>query len=231
MTRLHLSTARGDSFPGATCTCTCIGLHLSHRSDSERLPSFVSRVPFAYADGAWLYIPEIMPLRVRGKAVGLATFINWGPANFASAFLTPWMLQKQVLGAGGTLLFFGCIAACFVPYAALLLPETKGKPLEKVLPMFEFDGCTGFRQFVVGNIRHGCGVGAPSAAGPAQGPHGGGHAGAEGGLRQRTTRGLPAEVVVAAASSPNVLELATAGTSTSSPRGPIQPTVQVQVHE
>lgn len=43
--------------------------------------------------GAWLYIPEIMPLRVRGKAVGLCTFINWGPANNLSATLTPWLLQ------------------------------------------------------------------------------------------------------------------------------------------
>ena len=39
--------------------------------------------------GAWLYIPEIMPLRVRGKAVGLCTCVNWGPANLSSAFLTP----------------------------------------------------------------------------------------------------------------------------------------------
>lgn len=176
-----------------------------------------------------------MPLRVRGKAVGLATFINWGPANFASAFLTPWMLQKQVLGAGGTLLFFGCIAACFVPYAALLLPETRGKPLEKVLPMFDFDGRAGFLQFVVGNVKHGCGVLAPSAAGPAEGPCGGGRAGAEAASRQRMARGLPAEVVVAAAASPHGLELEIGGTSTSSLCDQTQPTaqeqVQVQVHE
>eukprot|EP01047_Picozoa_sp_COSAG01_P031542 COSAG01_NODE_2244_length_8081_cov_4.590829_1_plen_133_part_00 len=54
--------------------------------------------------GAWLYIPEIMPLRVRGKAVGLCTFVNWGPANNLSAMLTPWMLKPDVFGAGGTLL-------------------------------------------------------------------------------------------------------------------------------
>lgn len=111
--------------------------------------------------GAWLYIPEIMPLRVRGKAVGLATFINWGPANLASAFLTPWMLQRKVLGAGGTLLFFGCIAAAVVPAAALFLPETKGQPLEDVLPMFAFSGLGGLRQFVRGNVAHGQGVKPP----------------------------------------------------------------------
>lgn len=108
--------------------------------------------------GAWLYIPEIMPLRVRGKAVGLATFINWGPANLASAFLTPWMLQRSVLGAGGTLLLFGCIAAVFVPAALLFLPETKGQPLENVLSMFAFSGLRGLRRFIHGNLTHGGGV-------------------------------------------------------------------------
>jgi len=42
-----------------------------------------------------------MPLRVRGKAVGLCTFVNWGPANNLSATLTPWLLQEKVLGADG----------------------------------------------------------------------------------------------------------------------------------
>jgi hypothetical protein len=88
--------------------------------------------------GAWLYIPEIMPLRVRGKAVGLCTFVNWGPANNVSAMLTPWMLKPDVFGAGGTLLFFGCVAAFFVPFAYLCLPETKGQSLESILPMFAF---------------------------------------------------------------------------------------------
>mgnify|MGYP002631337551 CR=1 FL=1 len=110
--------------------------------------------------GAWLYIPEIMPLRVRGKAVGLCTFINWGPANLASAFLTPWMLQPSVLGAGGTLLFFGCVAVVFVPFAILCLPETKGLPLEKILPMFAFHGMAGLRRFISGNLAHGGGMSA-----------------------------------------------------------------------
>merc|ERR1712176_1700021 len=56
--------------------------------------------------GAWLYISEIMPLRVRGKAVGLCTGVNWGPANVLSAFITPVMIAGP-MGPGGTLLFFG----------------------------------------------------------------------------------------------------------------------------
>ena len=114
--------------------------------------------------GAWLYIPEIMPLRVRGKAVGLCTFINWGPANMLSAFLTPWMLQPTVLGAGGTLAFFGGIAALAVPFAVLCLPETMGLPLEQVQPLFAFEGLSGLGRFVRGNLAHGGGARWPVAA-------------------------------------------------------------------
>lgn len=50
--------------------------------------------------GAWLYISEVMPLRVRGKAVGLCTAVNWGPANVLSAFITPQMISSP-MGPGG----------------------------------------------------------------------------------------------------------------------------------
>uniref|UniRef100_A0A7S2G131 Major facilitator superfamily (MFS) profile domain-containing protein n=1 Tax=Haptolina brevifila TaxID=156173 RepID=A0A7S2G131_9EUKA len=99
-----------------------------------------------------------MPLRVRGKAVGLCTFVNWGPANLTSAFLTPWLLQRSVLGAGGTLLLFGAAALAAVPFALLFLPETRGLPLEQVAPMFTFRGWDGLRCFVMGNLAHGGGA-------------------------------------------------------------------------
>merc|ERR1712050_711780 len=85
--------------------------------------------------GAWLYVSEIMPLRVRGKAVGLCTGVNWGPANVISAFITPLMIQGP-MGPGGTLIFFGAVCVIVVPFAVLCLPETKGKTLEEITPMF-----------------------------------------------------------------------------------------------
>ena len=81
--------------------------------------------------GAWLYISEIMPLRVRGKAVGLCTAMNWGPANVLSAFLTPQMISSP-LGPGGTLIFFGCVCLAVIPFVATCVPETKGKTLEEL---------------------------------------------------------------------------------------------------
>merc|ERR1712217_17112 len=108
--------------------------------------------------GAWLYISEIMPLRVRGKAVGLCTGVNWGPANVISAFVTPIMIEGA-MGPGGMLLFFGLLSALVVPFALLCLPETKGRTLEEITPMFRFKTYSQFRTFVYGNLRSGDGMG------------------------------------------------------------------------
>merc|ERR1712194_623993 len=107
--------------------------------------------------GAWLYISEIMPLRVRGKAVGLCTGVNWGPANVISAFVTPIMIASP-MGPAGTLLFFGLLSAAVVPFAFFCIPETKGKTLERATPMFRFRNCSEFRSFVRGNLRTGDGM-------------------------------------------------------------------------
>merc|ERR1712039_751606 len=107
--------------------------------------------------GAWLYISEIMPLRVRGKAVGLCTGVNWGPANVLSAFLTPLMIQGS-MGPGGTLLFFGFVAAFVVPFVLACIPETRGRTLEQVTPLFHFDSFRSFGRFVRGNLAGGRGV-------------------------------------------------------------------------
>merc|ERR1712048_654816 len=94
--------------------------------------------------GAWLYISESMPLRVRGKAVGLCTGVNWGPANMISAFITPAMIAGP-MGPAGALLFFGLLSAAVVPMAVLCVPETRGRSLEDITPMFRFSTYREFR--------------------------------------------------------------------------------------
>lgn len=113
--------------------------------------------------GAWLYISEIMPLRVRGKAVGLCTAVNWGPANVASAFITPMMIASPA-GPGGALVFFGLVSMLVVPFAMTCMPETKGRTLEEITPLFRFQGRGGFCSFVRGNLRGGFGAGWQKAA-------------------------------------------------------------------
>lgn len=67
------------------------------------------------------------------------------------------------MGPGGTLLFFGTLSALVVPFAVLCLPETKGRTLEEITPLFRFKSCSEFRAFAYGNLRSGDGMG-PSVA-------------------------------------------------------------------
>jgi len=64
------------------------------------------------------------------------------------------------MGPGGTLLFFGSVCAFVVPFALLCLPETKGRSLEEITPMFRFASFAEWRRFVRGNLHSGDGMGA-----------------------------------------------------------------------
>merc|ERR1712203_865882 len=70
------------------------------------------------------------------------------------------------MGPGGTLLFFGVLSALVVPFALLCLPETKGRTLEEITPLFRFKTCGEFRSFVRGNLRSGDGMGPQQAKEP-----------------------------------------------------------------
>jgi len=139
-------------------------------SGAERLPAAAGYVViatiFAYmfsfgvswGFGAWLYVSEIMPLRVRGKAVGLCTGVNWG-TNVITAFVAPALIAGPA-GPGGMLMFFGVMSAVVVPFTVFCTPETRAKTLEEITPMFRFATCHDFVQFVRGNLRTGEGMGA-----------------------------------------------------------------------
>eukprot|EP00931_Biecheleriopsis_adriatica_P082884 TRINITY_DN5637_c0_g1_i1.p1 TRINITY_DN5637_c0_g1~~TRINITY_DN5637_c0_g1_i1.p1 ORF type:complete len:548 (+),score=101.95 TRINITY_DN5637_c0_g1_i1:55-1644(+) len=117
--------------------------------------SFMLSFGLSWGFGAWLYIAEIMPLRVRGKAFGLAAAANWGPANFFTAFAMPMMIASW--GPGVALLFFGIVSSLTVPYAMTCIAETKGRTLEELAPLFDFKDCRGFARYVRGNLKGGYG--------------------------------------------------------------------------
>lgn len=77
----------------------------------------------------WLMISEIYPLRVRGAAMSIATFANWGlNLVVAVTFLT----LVDVLGRPEAFWLYAVIglAAWFFIYR--LAPETKGRSLEEI---------------------------------------------------------------------------------------------------
>jgi len=77
----------------------------------------------------WVMIPEVLPLNVRGTAMGVAVFCNWG-ANFLVSQTFPPLLKG--IGPGPVFLGYaglGIVAALFVK---TMVTETKGRSLEEI---------------------------------------------------------------------------------------------------
>lgn len=77
----------------------------------------------------WLMIAEIYPLRVRGRAMSLATVANWGfNMLVAATFLT----LTEKLGKAGTFWLFSIISVLGIIFCYYYVPETKGYTLEEI---------------------------------------------------------------------------------------------------
>ncbi|KAK8099156.1 general substrate transporter [Apiospora kogelbergensis] len=87
---------------------------------------FVASYAPTWGPVSWTYPPELYPLRVRGKAVALATSANWA-FNFALAYFT-WKVY---------VIFAVFLFAMFV-HVFFLFPETANKPLEEVEAIFDY---------------------------------------------------------------------------------------------
>jgi len=89
---------------------------------------YVAAFAMGLGPGAWVYIAEIFPTNVRGRAMSIATAVLWGSCILVSnSFLT----MVRALGAGGA---FGVYAGICVLAAVFFsrLPETRGRSLEEI---------------------------------------------------------------------------------------------------
>jgi SP family arabinose:H+ symporter-like MFS transporter len=77
----------------------------------------------------WVLTGEIFPTRIRGRAMSIATFANWG-INFLTAFIFPWYVAKIGMAAGFFTFTVMCLLATLFFYR--YVPETKGKSLEEI---------------------------------------------------------------------------------------------------
>lgn len=77
----------------------------------------------------WVLLSEIYPLKVRGKAMTLATFVNW-LCNYFVSLTFPNLLVS--IGIGGSFLLYGIISIIAFWFVLRYVPETKGKSLEEI---------------------------------------------------------------------------------------------------
>jgi sugar porter (SP) family MFS transporter len=92
------------------------------------LAVFKAAFSISWGPLVWVMLPELLPLHVRGAAMGGAVFLNWA-TNFLVSLLFP-----VVLAAGAGMAFelfagFGCVAFLL---SARWLPETTGRSLERI---------------------------------------------------------------------------------------------------
>jgi MFS family permease len=77
----------------------------------------------------WLIISEIYPQNVRGKAMGLATTVNWGTNLLVSiTFLT----LVNLIHESGVFWLYGVLTVAALWFTFARVPETKGKTLEQI---------------------------------------------------------------------------------------------------
>jgi sugar porter (SP) family MFS transporter len=76
----------------------------------------------------WILLGEIFPLRVREPAMSLATFANW-TGNLLVGLFFPVLLK---IGTGQVFFLFAAIGLLTFVFAIAVIPETKGKSLERI---------------------------------------------------------------------------------------------------
>jgi SP family arabinose:H+ symporter-like MFS transporter len=90
---------------------------------------YVAFFAFGMGPGVWLYMSEIFPTKIRGRAVALATSALWaGTLVVTFTFLS----LVKTLGIAGTFSIYALLsAACFF-YILTSVPETRGRTLEQI---------------------------------------------------------------------------------------------------
>ncbi|KAF5200354.1 Inositol transporter like [Thalictrum thalictroides] len=82
----------------------------------------------------WIVNSEIYPLRFRGVCGGIAATANW-VSNLVVAQL--FLSMTEWIGTAYTFLLFGIISVVALIFVLIIVPETKGLPIEEIEKMLE----------------------------------------------------------------------------------------------
>jgi MFS family permease len=80
----------------------------------------------------WVYVSEIFPTKIRGRAMAVATMILW-LSNVVIIQIFPWMIEKI---QHNTFYVLSLICAGAFLFTYSMLRETKGKTLEEIETMW-----------------------------------------------------------------------------------------------
>lgn len=93
------------------------------------LMAYVSFFAIGLGAVTWVLISEIYPLRMRGRAMSIAGFVNW-ISNYLVALT--FLDLIEYLGSGGVFLIYAAFGIAAIWFFYRYVPETKGKSLETI---------------------------------------------------------------------------------------------------
>ncbi len=111
-----LPTPHHPGDPAAIITLVCLG-------------TFIASFAATWGPVVWVMIPEVLPLNVRGTAMGVAVFGNWA-ANFLVSQTFPSLLTS--LGPGPVFLGYAVLGILAGLFVQAFVTETKGRSLEEI---------------------------------------------------------------------------------------------------
>jgi sugar porter (SP) family MFS transporter len=111
-----LSEPNSPGDPAAIITLICLG-------------TFIASFAATWGPVVWVMLPEILPLSVRGAALGVAVCLHWF-ANFAVSQTFPIALDAW--GPGPVFLGYAVIGVIAAGFVARFVTETKGRSLEQI---------------------------------------------------------------------------------------------------
>lgn len=93
------------------------------------LAVFIASFAATWGPTVWVMLPEILPLKIRGSAMGVAIFLHWG-ANFAVSQTFPVLLAA--VGADAVFLGYAVVGVAAFLFVRSFVTETKGRSLEQI---------------------------------------------------------------------------------------------------
>lgn len=92
---------------------------------------FIAAFAMAIGPITWLFLSEIFPNKVRGRAMSIAAFTIW-VSCYVVAQTFPMMNDSAAIGPAKTFWIYGGVSLLSFLFVLALIPETKGRTLEQI---------------------------------------------------------------------------------------------------
>jgi SP family galactose:H+ symporter-like MFS transporter len=101
---------------------------------------FIASFAFSLGPVTWTIIAEIYPNRIRGRAMAVATAVNWFAAFVVAQF---FLSIVDGIGETATFLLFALLCVAAYVFVWRYVPETKGRSLEEIQADWKQAGAAG----------------------------------------------------------------------------------------